>query len=311
MDVADRIASFEAYIEDILSNEKNLAQVDSTRVVNIERDAENDTTAVQQVLDEDDDHSETTSDYYESLNFDNTTKKPIIRDKGKMYVINPDLPKICIIVDDFGIISNSLFDKFNNLDLEIAFAIIPGLRNSKPFMHKAVDKGRETLIHAPMEPDSQNESLEPNTLLSKMSNEEVEDIVKNWMKELNLAIGVNNHMGSKITKDKRILNVVFETIKEKNLFFIDSHTTAQTRVREIAQEVGIKSAIREIFLDVPDSSQKTARSKIDQINNLNHKKVVVVITHCHNETKYHQLTHFIDRLKDAGYELVPASKIVD
>lgn len=245
-----------------------------------------------------------------------TTPAPTIRDKGKMYVINPNLPKICIIVDDFGNTTNTLFDRFNSLDKEVTFAILPGLKNSKSNMMKAVESGREVIIHMPMEPDMSNgrvkqQDLEKNTLMLSMTDFEIKNIVESWMYELFLAVGANNHMGSNATSDKRLMHTVLSTLKQNDMFFIDSYTSNNSIVSEIAKELGIKTAKRSVFLDVPDSSLKNARNKIEFIKKTFSKNdIVVVITHCHTDVKYRQLVHFIDRLKDEGYQLISVSDTV-
>ncbi len=240
---------------------------------------------------------------------------PTIRDKAKMYVINPNLPKICIIVDDFGTITNTLFDRFNSLDTEINFAILPGHNNSRLQMNKAIEAGREVLIHIPMEPDMsdgkiKNKDLESVTIKSSMTDFEIKDYIETWMFELFLASGANNHMGSKATRDSRVMKIVLETLLQNDMYFIDSFTDSKSVALKIANEVGIKSARRNIFLDVPESSMANARKKITEIKKIKNQDVVVVISHCHNDIKYRQLIHFIDKLKDEGYQLIPASLAV-
>jgi hypothetical protein len=232
---------------------------------------------------------------------------PTIRDRGKLYVINPNLPKICIIVDDFGGISNTLFERFNTLDKEIAFAVLPGLSNSRYQMQRAVSSGREVLIHIPMQPENPNEALEPNTITSKMSDNEIKSQIERWMSELPLAVGINNHMGSLATQDERILNNIMMTVKQSDMFFIDSVTTPFSRAKQVAQSLNVPSGSRDIFLDVPDTSMRTARQKVEEIRRIRNKDVIIVITHCHTDVKFRQLVHFIDRLKDAGYQLIPPS----
>ncbi|MCK9328756.1 MAG: divergent polysaccharide deacetylase family protein [Candidatus Cloacimonetes bacterium] len=240
--------------------------------------------------------------------------EPIIRDKAKMYVVNPNLPKICIIIDDFGTITNTLFDRFNSLDTEVNFAILPGHEKSRIQMNKAVEAGREVLIHIPMEPDIQDNSdkklnLETITINSSMTDFEIKDQIETWMFELFLAGGANNHMGSKATSDERIMKIVLGTLMQNDMYFVDSYTNSKSVVSKVANEIGIKTIKRDIFLDVPESSKANARKKIEEIKKIKNQDVVVVITHCHSDIKYRQLIHFIDRLKDQGYRLIPASSI--
>jgi polysaccharide deacetylase 2 family uncharacterized protein YibQ len=266
------------------------------------------------IEDEDDSVNNNEDDINHEINNDDQNnepnKLPTMLNNIKMYVINPDLPKICIIVDDFGNTSTSLFNKFNELDSNVAFAILPGNRNSKVYMHKAIDNGHEVLIHVPLEPEDSTEPQETNTILTTMLSNEITQQVNSWINELPLAVGMNNHQGSLATRDAVTMSSIFSALSGKNLYFIDSLTTEQSVVSDVANRFSIPTAVRDIFLDTPDSSLTTAKNKLDQIKKMRNKKFIVVITHSHSEIKERQLMHFIKRLKDAGYELVPPSKIV-
>jgi hypothetical protein len=239
-------------------------------------------------------------------------RSPImIRERGKIYRINPDLPKICIIVDDFGFVSSSLYSRFLTLDRNVAFAFLPGYSSNLSNMKKAHEQGRELLLHIPMEPENPNERLEVNTIMTDMPDERIYAQIQQWIADYPLVIGANNHMGSRATTDERVMNITLSALKENNLFFIDSQTASSPVTRTVARNHDIRTIYRDIFLDVPDSSNKTARNHIDYIKTLKNKKVIVIITHCHTDIKFRQLTHFIDRLKDSGYEIIPPSKAIN
>ncbi|HEY4391323.1 MAG TPA: divergent polysaccharide deacetylase family protein, partial [Paenibacillus sp.] len=75
--------------------------------------------------------------------------------------------------------------------------------------------------------------------------EKVEAAIKN----VPYAVGINNHMGSKITGDKRIMGVILEVCKEHGLFFVDSKTNYHSIVGEICDEKGMPRLQNHIFLD--------------------------------------------------------------
>jgi polysaccharide deacetylase 2 family uncharacterized protein YibQ len=56
-------------------------------------------------------------------------------------------------------------------------------------------------------------------------------------------------MGSKITTNPNFMNIILGQIQEKNLYFIDSRTTAHTIAFEMARQMGIPTASRNVFLD--------------------------------------------------------------
>jgi len=61
--------------------------------------------------------------------------------------------------------------------------------------------------------------------------------------------GVNNHMGSRLTRDRRAMTVVLAHLKGKGKFFLDSLTTSASCVREVSRSLGMRYYRRHIFLD--------------------------------------------------------------
>ena len=162
--------------------------------------------------------------------------KPTVTEKGKFYYIDPSLPKICIIVDDFGYVKGKLLTDFLELDKEIAFSIIPDTPYSQETMLKAVKNGHEVLIHAPMEPLSfPKDNPGDNAIYIEMNDIEIEHQITEYFNELYLAIGINHHMGSKAAADKRVMEAVFRKAEEYSLLYIDSYTDSHSVVEKVAK----------------------------------------------------------------------------
>jgi len=72
----------------------------------------------------------------------------------------------------------------------------------------------------------------------------------------------------------------------------------------------LKSYRNDLFLDSPNISQSTMDAKLNQIIELsNRNQNVIAITHCHNYDKLDYLKRFINRLKAAGFTLIPLTDI--
>jgi hypothetical protein len=61
--------------------------------------------------------------------------------------------------------------------------------------------------------------------------------------------GVNNHMGSQLTTESTRMYQVFSVLKKRNLYFVDSRSTAETICRPSARMFQVRFAERDIFLD--------------------------------------------------------------
>src|SRR5690606_32302890 len=67
------------------------------------------------------------------------------------------------------------------------------------------------------------------------------------------ARGVNNHMGSLITRHPGHMTWLMQSLARDGLFFVDSYTHPQSVALEMAREGGIPTARRDVFLDhVPE-----------------------------------------------------------
>jgi len=60
---------------------------------------------------------------------------------------------------------------------------------------------------------------------------------------------MNNHMGSKIMKDKIIVREILSLVKERNIYFLNSRTEESEFASDLSKELGIVYFQRDIFLD--------------------------------------------------------------
>lgn len=157
--------------------------------------------------------------------------------------------RLAIIIDDFG---NDMkgTDEILDLPVKLTVAVMPFLRTSERDARKAHEKGHDVIIHMPMEPkQGKPEWLGPGAILSNMTDREVREKVEAAIKNVPHAVGINNHMGSKVTGDKRIMGVILDVCKEHGLFFVDSKTNYRSVVGELCEERGLPQLYNDIFLD--------------------------------------------------------------
>ncbi|MDN5354016.1 MAG: uncharacterized protein PWQ09_772 [Candidatus Cloacimonadota bacterium] len=220
--------------------------------------------------------------------------------------------QMAIVVDDFGYFAGKLLEDFNELHPHLTYSILPGLSHSQEVMQKAAATGHETIIHIPMEPISYPKA-DPgkNAIFVQLSEKEIIKRVQNYIDELPLCKGANNHMGSLATADKDVMTVVLKVLKDNDKYFIDSRTTSSSVAYDTAQHLLMPSLENQMFLDSPDISDKTLNTKVRRVKKLvEQKDKFVIITHCTNREKYEYLKEFLRRIKKLDVEIVPASKLL-
>lgn len=218
-------------------------------------------------------------------------------------------PRVAIVIDDLGQ-SFSHLEQLAGLNIPLSIAVIPGLPASERTVNEASRLGIEMLLHQPMEPREEG-GMDPGegVLLTSMTREALRARVRTNLDAVPGAVGVNNHMGSRFTEDASGLGALMAEIKEHDLFWLDSRTTAGTRGVEVARAAGVASLERDVFLD--------AEVKIDFIRGQVRKLIelartrgtAVGIGHPHPET-IAVLRELRGELLASGVTLVPVSSLV-
>ncbi len=158
--------------------------------------------------------------------------------------------KLAIVIDDFGYGAEGTLDMLS-LDIPLSVAIMPFSEKAVEEADLAVEKGKEVIVHMPMESLSGNPSwVSPEGIFRTMTTEKIVEQTEKAFAILPMAVGLNNHMGSAIMEDERTLSAVLSVMQAKgNVFFLDSVTTAKSRGEELAQLYGVPFIKRDVFLD--------------------------------------------------------------
>ncbi|MFT5593863.1 MAG: polysaccharide deacetylase 2 family uncharacterized protein YibQ [Oceanicoccus sp.] len=159
----------------------------------------------------------------------------------------PQPARIAIVIDDLG---NSLQAGLKAIALpaDVTFAVMPHRKHSKRLAERAARLGKDVILHAPMSTVNGRE-LGAGALYESLSEREFKTKLAFAIESIPFAKGINNHMGSQLTTNRVAMMWVMEVLKEKQLFFLDSRTSAQSVGFSTAQTMGLLSASRDIFLD--------------------------------------------------------------
>ena len=154
---------------------------------------------------------------------------------------------LIFVIDDAG---NNLRDlqPFLQFPGPITIAVLPGLANSVESARLIRAAGKELILHQPMEPLSGRDPG-PEGIKMGMTPDEAKEIIRTNLNEVGPVAGFNNHEGSRVTMDPVLMQAILEVSRDSALFFLDSRTTADSVAPQIAREIGIRIAQRDIFLD--------------------------------------------------------------
>lgn len=161
-----------------------------------------------------------------------------------------EAPKLVIVIDDLGA-NHQALTQLLGLDFPITAAFWPHGAHTKDGARLAHAKGREIIIHQPMEPLGYPKVQPgPNVLLSGMDEAKIRKILAQSIAAVPHAIGLNNHMGSRFTQSREGVDAVIRLLKERGLFMLDSVTHSRTVFAAEGRRLGIENYRRNVFLDV-------------------------------------------------------------
>ena len=156
---------------------------------------------------------------------------------------------IAIIIDDLG---NQLAAGRRTiaLDAPLACAVMPYTAYGKVLAVEAHAAGKEVLLHLPMQPMQMNRIAGPGEISLDNGAAQLRQILHRNLASVPHAVGVNNHMGSLITRHPGHMRWLMDALAEHGgLFFVDSRTTEASVAYTIARETGLPTANRDVFLD--------------------------------------------------------------
>ncbi|WP_338450746.1 divergent polysaccharide deacetylase family protein [Niallia oryzisoli] len=219
--------------------------------------------------------------------------------------------ELAIVIDDFG---NNLkgTEEMLNLPVPITVAIMPFLSTTERDAKLAHAKGHEVIVHLPMEPKKGKKSwLGPGAITTGMSDAEIRKQVEKAIEAVPYAVGMNHHMGSKVTEDERIMRIVLEVCKEKGLFYLDSRTTSNSVVGKIADELSVPHLENDLFFDHIYTQEYINKQAYKLMKQLSEEDQLIAIGHVGitGERVVDVLKTYIPKYKEQA-EIVPLSTLI-
>jgi len=157
-------------------------------------------------------------------------------------------PMIAIVIDDMGV-DSELSGQAIDMPAPLTLAFLPYAEQVDAQAQRAKAAGHELLIHVPMEPNSRFEDPGPNSLSVELSGSEIQRRLEWAFERVHGVVGINNHMGSRFTRDPGSMQLVIQQLVERRLMFLDSMTSPKSIAWRLAAEASVPYTARDVFLD--------------------------------------------------------------
>ncbi len=217
-------------------------------------------------------------------------------------------PRITIIIDDMGMGKSTT----NMLKLpkgNMTFSYLPYAPNLSEQTKRAAKAGHELMLHMPMQPLDDGVDPGPGVLKTDMNKDEFQSLLNKNLGNFKGYVGINNHMGSKLTQDTKSMKWVMDVLKKRGLLFIDSRTIQTSVGAETAASFLVPYEERDVFLD-HSADIDIIRKSLKQLENIALSNGHAIAIGHPRPTTIQALNEWLPTLKKKGITLVKISDVV-
>ena len=215
---------------------------------------------------------------------------------------------IAIVIDDLGL-DRPRTRRAVALKGPMTLAFLPYAEELRAQTAEAGQAGHELLLHMPMRPLDEHNNPGPGALTTELDENGLRERLRAGLDRVSGYVGINNHMGSRFTSDRRGMEVVMAELKARGLLFLDSRTTPGSVGLGVARAMGVPHAGRDAFLDNDPSPRAVADQLAILESRARQQGTAIAIGHPHDGT-LDALAAWIETLGERGFTLVPLSTIV-
>jgi polysaccharide deacetylase 2 family uncharacterized protein YibQ len=213
------------------------------------------------------------------------------------------------VIDDAG---NNLeeLEPFLRFPGPLTIAVLPGLPYSEEAARRIRTAGKELFLHQPMEAlGGQNPG--PGAIYSGMPAETIQAVVEGNLAEIGPVAGMNNHQGSKITKDAQAMEIILRVCREQGIYFLDSRTIADTVVPDVAKHLGMPIEERDVFIDNIQEKSSMIQYVEEGLRKAARKGSAVLIGHTWSPELATILEDLYPDLVERGYSFATISQLIE
>lgn len=220
----------------------------------------------------------------------------------------PRKPRIAVVIDDMG------YDRIQSaravrLPVPVTLSYLPNAPDVGLQVRRARIAGHEIMLHLPME--ANDRSQQPERVVLSVSDDDaiLRDNLNRMLGRFGGFTGVNNHMGSRFTSDRRRMDVVLAELKSRGLFFLDSRTSGRSVGSESAEDVGIPYAVRDVFLD-HDPDPGLIRERIAETEEIAARFGQAIAIGHPRRTTMDLIGPWLAEIERRGFEVVPVATLL-
>lgn len=230
-----------------------------------------------------------------------TVRPPVVTVPGKE-------PMIALVIDDCGI-AEAATRAAIALPSEVSLTFLPYGAKSSALAHLAAAAGHDILLHMPMQPEGPADPG-PDALTVDLPAPEIMRRMQEGFDSLPPVIGMNNHMGSRFTSNPSAMAPVVEVLQQRNVFFLDSVTSAKSVAAKMTRAVGVPTLSRDVFLDDTVTEAEVERQLARTEALARRHGSAIAIGHPHSST-LKVLRKWLADYRQRGFQIVSLQTLIN
>ncbi len=234
--------------------------------------------------------------------------QPLWKKNAVPFDIVPDQPRVVIVIDDLGV-SRELSKEVLELAAPLTLSFLPYASGLDELVERGRKNGHEIMVHMPMEP--MNPDLDTGSIALRVGQPpaEFEKMLGLGLSAFDGYVGVNNHMGSRLTQDKEAMMQLMQELYRRGLLFLDSRTISTSVAAETAATYQVPYIVRNVFLD-HDPSLEAVKESLVRLEKLALERGYAVAIGHPKANTIQALKEWIPTLAEKGIVLAPVSSVV-
>ena len=219
--------------------------------------------------------------------------------------------QIFLVIDDAGLDVDEM-RQFLELPVPMTIAVLPHLKKTGEVcaeIHRHADK--ELILHQPMEAYDRENDTGPGAIRNATRPEDVAKILDRNLASVRGAVGMNNHMGSRVTENEVLMAEVLRYCRAHGLYFLDSKTSYNSLVPRVAGREHIHMEERDGFLDVQHDRETVRRAWESTVLKARENGYVIAIGHIWSKETAIAIRDSYQTLINQGYSFHLLSELYE
>lgn len=219
--------------------------------------------------------------------------------------------QIFLVIDDAGL-DLAEIQQFMGIPVPMTIAVLPHLKETERVcaeIRRHSDK--ELILHQPMEAYNRSADTGPGALQNTTRPEDVSKILARNLSSVRGAVGMNNHMGSRVTENEVLMAEVLRYCRMRGIYFMDSKTAYNSIVPRVAGREHVHLEARDVFLDIQHDRESVRRAWESTVKKARENGYVIAIGHIWSKETAAAIFDSYESLQNQGYTFHMLSELYE